>query len=194
LKIELILLAAGKSKRFGGIKQLTDINGQPMICHCLSQFRQSGQWIDGITNGYVVLGSNAELIAQVLPTTINKHVASYWQQGMGQTLAESMQIIASDTTHVLIALADQVAINQPIIMSMLEESVSHPAHIVAAEYAGRVGAPAIFPRQYFSQLSQLTGDIGAKALLQEYPKQTISLVIPEAAFDIDIPEDLKSFS
>ena len=192
MKIELILLAAGQSKRFGGIKQLTDINGQPMVCHCLGQFRQGEQWIDGITNGYVVLGSNAELITPVLPTNVNKYVANYWQRGMGHTLAESMQIIANDTTHVLIALADQVTIIQPIIMSMLKESFCHSERIVAAEYAGRVGAPSIFPKQYFSQLSQLTGDKGAQALIQQYPQQTISLAIPEAEFDIDTPEDLKS--
>ena len=67
----------------------------------------------------------------------------------------------------------------------------HPSYIVAAQYNGVLGAPVIFPKQYFSQLSQLEGDKGAKKLLQQNIRQTISLSIPEAAFDIDTPEDLK---
>lgn len=191
MKTELILLAAGQSKRFGGIKQLTDIHGQPMICHCLSQYRQGEKWVTGIDNGYVVLGANAELINKVLPNNVTRYVANSWQLGMGHTLAESMLIIASDTTHVLIALADQVALTQNLIIKMLQELNRYPQHIIAAKYAGIMGAPTIFPKQYFSQLSQLKGDKGAKTLLQQYSQQVIGLTMPEAALDVDTPDDLK---
>jgi molybdenum cofactor cytidylyltransferase len=191
VKTELILLAAGQSKRFGGIKQLTDIHGQPMICHCLSQYRQGEKWLTGITNGYVVLGANAELINEVLPNNVTRYVANSWQLGMGHSLAESMHLIASDTTHVLIALADQVALTQNLVIKMLQELNRYPQHIIAAKYAGIVGAPTTFPKQYFFQLSQLKGDKGAKTLLQQYSQQVIGLTMPEAALDIDTPDDLK---
>lgn len=185
------MLAAGQSKRFGGIKQLTDIAGQPMICHCLSQYRQGGKWLDGISNGWVVLGSNAEMVTQVLPDNVNRYVVDSWLKGMGHVLAQSLQNIALDTSHVFIVLADQVAITQSIISQLLDKAKMHPSYIVAAQYNGVLGAPVIFPKQYFSQLSQLEGDKGAKKLLQQNIRQTISLSIPEAAFDIDTPEDLK---
>ncbi len=194
MKTEVILLAAGQSKRFGGIKQLADIHGQPMVCHCLSQYHQGDKWVEGITNGHVVLGSNATLISQVIPNNVNIYVTSSWEQGMGHTLAESMQVISNDTTHVFVALADQVRITQSIVMRMLQESNRNPEHIIAAKYEGRVGAPSILPRQYFFQLSQLTGDKGAKVLLQQNPQKTICIPIPEAAFDVDTPEDLNPSS
>jgi molybdenum cofactor cytidylyltransferase len=193
VKTELILLAAGQSKRFGGIKQLTEFDGQPMICHCLSQYRQDDKWIKGITCGFVVLGSNAALITQVLPDNVNKYVVNSWLNGMGHNLAQSLHNIAVDTSHVLIGLADQVAITQFMISQLLDEAKKHPSHIVAAQYNGGLGAPVIFPKQYFSKLSQLTGDKGAKLLLQQYPQQIISLAMSEASFDIDTPEDLKLF-
>lgn len=191
MKTELILLAAGQSKRFGGIKQLADIHGQPMVCHCLSQYRQGENWIEGIYQGHVVLGSNAQLISENLPINVVKFVVNTWLQGMGHTLAQSMQVVATDTSHVMIGLADQVSITQQIVIRMLCESNRHPKHIVAAAYAGGVGAPVIFPRPYFSQLSQLTGDKGAKALLAQYPQQIIRLDISEAEIDIDTVKDLK---
>ena len=186
------MLAAGKSKRFGGIKQLTDIGGQPMICHCLSRYRRGEKWLNGISNGYVVLGSNAALITRVLPDNVSKYVVDLWLNGMGYVLAQSIHNIAVDTSHVLIGLADQVAISQSMISQLLNESKKHQGHIIAAKYNGGVGAPVIFPKAYFSELSQLTGDKGAKVLLRQYSQKAISLSMPEAAFDVDTLEDLES--
>ncbi|MGK0267750.1 MAG: molybdenum cofactor cytidylyltransferase [Paraglaciecola sp.] len=191
MKTELMMLAAGQSKRFGGIKQLTDIGGQPMICHCLSQYRQGEKWLDGISNGCVVLGSNAVLITQALPDNVNKYVVDLWLNGMGYVLAQSIHNIAVDTSHVLIGLADQVAISQSMISQLLDESQKHQGHIIAAQYNSGLGAPVIFPKDYFCELSQLTGDKGAKELLQQYPQKIISLAMPAAALDVDTPEDLK---
>jgi molybdenum cofactor cytidylyltransferase len=191
LKTELLLLAAGQSKRFGGIKQLTDIHGQPMVLHCLSQYRQGEKWMHGIANGHIVLGANAELITQVLPDNVNKYWVSSWVNGMGHVLSQAIQTITSDTSHVLVGLADQIALTQQIFSQLLNEAKKHPEHIIASQYNGGLGAPVIFPRQYFSQLSQLTGDKGAKALIQQHSKQVISFPMPEAACDIDTPEDLK---
>ena len=191
MKIELILLAAGQSKRFGGIKQLTDIHGQPMVCHCLSQYRQSEKWIEGITTKFVVLGANAHSITQVLPDNVNKYVVSSWLNGMGHVLAQAIQYIGSDSSHVLIGLADQIALTQHMINRLLDVAKKQPKQIIAAKYGDVIGAPVIFPKQYFSQLSQLTGDKGAKKLLRQHAQQVISLAMPEAALDIDTPEDLK---
>jgi molybdenum cofactor cytidylyltransferase len=187
------MLAAGQSKRFNGIKQLADIQGQPMICHCLSHYRQGDKWINGITNGYVVLGSNAEIISQVLPNKVNKYVVSTWQKGMGHTLAQSILNVASDCSHVLIGLADQIALTQQIINGLLVKAKKHPAHIVATQYFDGHGAPVIFPKQYFSELSQLTGDNGAKSLLVQHSQQVINIPIPEAAIDIDTRQDLEKY-
>ena len=185
------MLAAGQSKRFGGIKQLTNIDGQPMICHCFSQYRQGENWLNGISNGYVVLGSNAELITQVLPDNVKKYVVESWLNGMGHVLSLSIQKIAVDTSHVLIGLADQVAISKSMISQLLDEANKHQSHIIASQYHRGLGAPVVFPKQYFSDLSQLTGDKGAKSLLQQNSQQVISLAMPEAAFDVDTQEDLK---
>ena len=191
MKTELLMLAAGQSKRFGGIKQLADIGGQPMICHCLSQYRRGEKWLNGISNGCVVLGSNAALITQVLPNNVNKYVVDLWLNGMGYVLAQSIHNVAVDTSHVLIGLADQVAISQSMIIHLLDESKNHQGQIIAAQYNGGLGAPVIFPKDYFCELRQLTGDKGAKVLLKQYSQKLISLTMPEAALDVDTPEDLK---
>lgn len=189
MKTELILLAAGQSERFGGIKQLADIHGEPMVCHCLSQYRYRDKWISGIAHGYVALGANAALIANTLPDNVDYVVVDSWLNGMGHSIAQSINVLASDTSHVIIGLADQVALTTKVISSLLDKSKLQPEHIIAAKYVGGVGAPVIFPRQYFSQLKQLTGDKGAKKILLQHSEHVISIDIPEAALDIDTVEE-----
>ncbi|WP_299074437.1 nucleotidyltransferase family protein [uncultured Paraglaciecola sp.] len=191
-KTELLLLAAGQSARFAGIKQLAEINGQPMICHCLSKFRQGNEWMVGLANGHVVLGANIEVIIKVLPKTISTFFAQSWQQGIGHSLAESIQVLSAQTTHVLVGLADQINITQSQIEQLLATSKQNPQLIIAAKYNQSLGVPAIFPRTYFSQLASLEGDRGARLLLRKYPQQTISICMPEAAFDIDTRHDLNN--
>ena len=107
MKTQLILLAAGQSQRFGGIKQLTDIYGQPMICHYLSHYRKGEKWLKGITNGCEVLGANAALISQILLDEVNQYVVSSWLKGMGHTLAQSILNIA-DTSRFVQVKEDSV--------------------------------------------------------------------------------------
>jgi molybdenum cofactor cytidylyltransferase len=194
VKTELILLAAGQSERFGGIKQLADISGNPMIIHCLSQFRENRSWLEGIVDGHVALGANANWIIKQLPNYVQKHVVTSWENGMGDTLSESMRFLANNTTHVLIGLGDQIFISQQMIKGMLDESNQHPQNIIAAKYAGRLGAPAIFPKHFFSELYQLTGDRGANMIMRRHSHQVVSKEMPEAAFDIDTIDDLKTYS
>ena len=65
-----------------------------------------------------------------------------------------------------------------------------PDSIVAAQYAGAVGVPAIFPRWCFRELNELRGDHGAQRLLSRHVDRLIRLPMPSAELDIDRPEDL----
>jgi len=50
--------------------------------------------------------------------------------------------------------------------------------------------PAIFPRYYFQQLSELTGESGAKPLIKNNMDKCLFYDLPEAFFDLDTPEQL----
>jgi len=59
---------------------------------------------------------------------------------------------------------------------------------VASAYADRRGIPAIFPSTLFTELKQLTGDKGARDILQAHDLLTIPL--QNGDLDIDTPADL----
>jgi molybdenum cofactor cytidylyltransferase len=57
-------------------------------------------------------------------------------------------------------------------------------------YDGHVGVPAIFPRICFSELMQLRGDEGARAILERNAYRLVRVPMPNAAVDLDTPADL----
>jgi molybdenum cofactor cytidylyltransferase len=68
---------------------------------------------------------------------------------------------------------------------------------VAAEYDGRPGVPALFPRSRFAELSRLDGAAGARHLLRATSAQgaahvVVTLPCPEAAVDVDTITDYEA--
>ncbi len=64
------------------------------------------------------------------------------------------------------------------------------APIIAAEYSGTYGVPAFFRRLMFPALKSLPDDTGARRLLRDSAVEVVAFPLPEAAIDIDTPDDL----
>jgi molybdenum cofactor cytidylyltransferase len=86
-------------------------------------------------------------------------------------------------------LADQPHITARQLAGMYAEFENSDTPILAASYAGTVGVPAIFRNSVFETLKNLAADAGARALLRGGAAQVQQYELPEAATDIDTPED-----
>jgi molybdenum cofactor cytidylyltransferase len=62
--------------------------------------------------------------------------------------------------------------------------------IVAPSYQGMQGTPVLFAAEMFAELTTLTGDAGARALVRARPER-VSLVMVDSPMppDVDTPED-----
>jgi molybdenum cofactor cytidylyltransferase len=185
-----VILAAGKSQRFEGIKLLAHINGIPMLSHVLAQYRESNTFINGIDEMIVVLGANRGRIQSILPNNVTCHYASNWKDGMGSSLADVIKRLSSKVTHVLIGLGDQVSIDQSCIRSLLAESQQQTDLIIAAKYEQTLGAPAIFPKRFFPQLASLSGDRGASMIIKNHRHECVAVSMSAASLDIDYRSQL----
>ena len=193
MKTHAFLLAAGQSKRFVGIKQLAQISGQSMINFCLNNYMLNRGLLPELDQLTVVLGANADVIQKQLASKINTLKVSDWQQGMGRSISVAISQLDADVSHVLIGLADQVAVTSEKFRLLLNKSINQPDKIITAFYQQKIAVPVIFPRQYFTQLMALSGDVGAKKILLAHIDQTIKIAMPEAAIDIDSKDDLKKW-
>lgn len=184
--LHALVLAAGASRRFGSPKQLVRINGRPLLHAVVSRaVAVAGHSVS------VVLGAHANELAGLLghsgaTIVINRD----WEEGIASSLRSGLTRVPGAIDGVLVLLADQPAIGVEDLRRMVEAWRGNPQCLVAAQYAQAIGVPAIFPRWCLSELAQLRGDRGAQLILHRHLDRLIRVALPNAAIDIDTPEDL----
>jgi molybdenum cofactor cytidylyltransferase len=184
--VHVVVLAAGASTRFGATKQLVRVNGRPLMHTVVSRAVElAGHSVT------VVLGANASELSPLLKhTPASIAVNRDWSEGIASSIRAGLAHVPTTADGVLIALADQAAVTIEDLRRLAGAWRRDPAGIAAAQYAGGVGVPAIFPRWCFRELNELRGDRGAQVLLQRHVDRLVRLQMPSAELDIDRPEDL----
>jgi molybdenum cofactor cytidylyltransferase len=183
------ILAAGASTRMGFPKQLLEFDGKPLLVHTVEAALASAAW-----PVVVVLGAHAEKIRPVLarfPVLVTESPA--WSEGMAASIRAGVTTLQQFSRHLdaaVIALCDQPAFSAATIAQLVAVQQATGRSIVAARYAARHGAPALFLREHFSTLTALTGEEGARALLNDDPAGVASVELPELALDLDTPADV----
>lgn len=191
--ISIVIIAAGASSRMGEPKQLLQWGNTTLLGHALEQANASRA--DSV---YVVLGANFEKIASTISST-RAQVLKYddWQKGMGNTIAYSIDHLTTSKLKrdaILIMLADQPQVSTLFLNQMIDAYHNQQQGIVATHYADSgAGVPAIFDKQYFDQLMLLSGDKGAKSLLNKNKGDVLALSPQTQFIDIDTRDTYLSF-
>ena len=189
LRFGAIILAAGASTRMGAPKQLLEIGGRPLLVSAVEAALASPAW-----PVVVVLGAHAEKIRPVLarlPVLVTENPA--WAEGMAASIRAGITTLRQFSRRLdaaLIALCDQPAFSTATIAQLLAAQRSTGRSIVAARYGGRHAAPALFLREHFPALAELTGEEGARALLNADPTRVASVDLPALELDLDTPADV----
>jgi len=189
-KLHTVILAAGASTRFGSPKQLIRFQGQTLLQRVLASASEISA-----SHVTLVLGAHAAEIVATLPSgqatvLINRE----WQEGIASSLRAAVRALPGACDAVLILLGDQPLVSAAGLERLAAAYRRNPRHVIASRYNGITGVPAIFPRWCFNDLCELRGDQGARALINRYSDHVIGLAHPEAAVDIDEPEDLLGLS
>ena len=187
-RIACILLAAGGSSRLGLPKQLARRRMRPLILTALAAAREA---LDG-AEVVVVLGAGALRLRALLRRhepgariALNPH----WHAGLAGSLKIGLDAAPLGTAAILVLLVDQPNVGGAALRRLLAAWRRRPSQPAAAYYSGHAGVPAILPRRCWRALRELDGDAGARMLLRSAATPTL-VVIPEAAFDVDTPDDL----
>ena len=185
-RITTLLLAAGRATRFGSTKQLAPVGGRPLIRLCVESLLGSG-----MRDVVVVLGHEAERVRRALNgLPVRTLVNDRFGDGMGSSLATGIASLEEHTAAVLVALGDQ-PVAADIIERLVEEWRLGQSAIVAPVYAGRRGNPVLFDATVFPELARLSGDRGARDLV-DGSADRVALVEFDfpAPPDVDRPADL----
>jgi len=193
--IGIIILAAGASTRLGRPKQLLEFGGKTLL------ERISETAVETELKTVIVLGSDYEKIrASIKHLPVEIVFNKDWEAGMASSIGAGLKKISElepGLAAAIILLCDQPFINKESIMRLVQTQKETGKSIVASEYGGSLGVPAMFTRNMFGELVVLRGDKGAKSLIEKYKESDLAKVpAPEAEVDIDSEEDfakLKAF-
>lgn len=184
-----LVLAAGGSRRLGAPKQLLRIRGRTLLSRIISA-------AEAVTPGRVVVVIGADALRMRL--LIRRHHRgthsvdnSRWAKGMAGSLQVGLSVLPLRASAVLLLLSDQPAVGAASLHRLIRAWRRRPGKAAAAVYAGVVGVPAILPRTLWKDARRLRGDEGARRLLRIEEMPFAAVHMPEAAWDIDTPEDLK---
>lgn len=186
MKCGLILLAAGSSTRMGEPKQLMDYGGRPLVRHAVATALASV-----CRPVIVVLGANAGVVSQALRDLPVETVENpRWDEGMGTSIQTGVHAAADrELDGVILALADQPLVTAEIYDRLVAQHEVARKAIVTSEYAGTVGVPVLFAKQYFPHLLALRPEQGCKGVILAHEASVLRIACPEAEADIDTPAD-----
>ncbi len=186
--IGIIVLAAGASRRMNAPKQLLQFDGKTLLRRAVETAVESNY-----KPVVVVLGANFENVrAEIEDLPLEIIFNQDWQRGLSSSIKiglENLLRIAPNITAVMITLADQPFVTANHINLFTEKFYHSDNLIIAAEYNETRGVPALFSSEVFSDLRELSGDKGAKLILEKFSERLATIKLPEAAFDIDTPQD-----
>ena len=184
----IIILAAGSSSRFGGIKQLLRFNNKTLIEHVIDEATNAE-----LNSVVVVTGAYADEVSEKID---NKKITivfnEHWETGMASGIVTGLKkvlIVNNEIENIIIAVCDQPYISSLLFQKLLDKKSESKKSIVASSYAGTLGTPALFNMKYFNELLNLKGDEGAKSLIRKYNNETTSVLFKKGNIDVDTPKD-----
>lgn len=192
MSIGIVILAAGESARMGGPKQLLGYRGKTLL---LQSIYTALSLPDAPV--VVVLGAHAAQIRALLDEPRVLVVEnSDWRDGMGGSISTGLQALL--TAHpaisaVLFMVCDQPLLTATTLGILIATHQQSGRAIVASEYGGALGVPALFARSMFPELLALEGAEGARQIILAHRAEAIGIPFPDGAVDLDTPADYAPF-
>lgn len=178
------VLAAGLGTRFGGTKQLADLDGRPLVCHAVDTAVRAG-----LAPVLVITGHDARAVADVLPDEATAIPNPWYSEGQATSLHMAVEAASSTDAGVLVVLlGDEPCVDPDVVRAVLG-ACEAGASVARAVYDDRPGHPVAFTRGVWQQLLGASGDDGARGLLADLEVTEVRVHGPGPR-DVDTTEDL----
>ena len=181
-----LVLAAGAGTRFGGRKQLAELDGRPLLEHAVRAMTATP-----VGRVVVVLGALVEEVT----ATVDLHGAETctcerWDEGLATSLACGLAELA-DCEAVVVTLGDQPRMSPDAIRRVIGARDGDAA-AVRATYLGTPGHPVLLERELFESFRNVSGDHGARNILLSVPVRDVPCDDLGGGEDVDTPAELNA--
>jgi molybdenum cofactor cytidylyltransferase len=195
--IAAVILAAGRSTRFAGdqpqaTKLVAELNGKPLVRHVAdAALRSRARPIIAVT-GHARDLVQAALTALPLCFVQNNDYAS----GLATSLRTGMAAIPRNARGAIVLLGDMPLVSANLIDELIQHFQQNSRVDAIVPLAnGRRGNPVLLARSLFAAVTGLSGDEGARRLLQNSGIRVVEIAVEgdAAGADIDTPESLEEW-
>jgi molybdenum cofactor cytidylyltransferase len=113
--------------------------------------------------------------------------------GLSTSLKAAIAALPQEAQGALVCLGDMPGIEASDLARMVEAFRDAGGEdVIGASHAGRRGNPVILPRSLFSSIASISGDTGARHIIESGEVPVVEVEIGAAAsLDIDTPADLE---
>lgn len=188
-RIAALVLAAGRSTRMGSNKLLADIGGVPMVARVVDNAlaSQASQIV-------VVTGHQHEEIVAALDGRPVRFVHNPdYADGLATSLAAGITALPDGIDAVLVCLGDMPGVSADAMNRLIAAYAPADGRLVCVPTVGvRRGNPVLWDRRFFAEMQAVTGDVGARALLDRHADLICEVQFGDDAIltDVDVPDAL----
>ena len=191
MKIAMIMLAAGNSRRFGANKLLYEVDGIPMYRHVLGQLIQvKRQLEEGLNRTYTGnlpdIKCRSAVVTQydsIAETAVEQGIQVLYNPHPEKGISSSLKIGLNanlDADAVLFTVSDQPWLTCDTICKLIQTFLDSGKEIACISCQGKMGNPCIFSKKYYEELLSLEGDKGGKRVIMKHLEDTCIYEVNDA--------------
>jgi molybdenum cofactor cytidylyltransferase len=181
-----VVLAAGLSRRMGRRKLLLDVLGQPLVRWSVDAI------LPLVDEVLVVTGPDDVAVRDGLAGLRVRFATNPRpEDGQGTSIASGIAAAPPGADAALVVLGDQPWLPEAVVPALREAHRVTGKPIVVPVYRGTQGTPVFFARTIFPELATLTGDAGARPVVQRDATRVARVPLDiDMPLDVDTPDDL----
>lgn len=188
--MDIIILAAGNSSRFGSNKLFHEINGKYMYQYILEHACQlkANNYVEHIIFVTQYEELNRVVSEQYPEVNIVKNL--YPEKGISYSVGlgiDRLFKLNSESESCLFAVSDQPYLRYETLVNFIEEYKIQNQFIGICANESRMGNPVIFSEKYYPELGLMSGDKGGKQVVMKHLEDTFLFQVAEKELeDIDV--------
>lgn len=184
--ISSIILAAGTSSRMGKPKLELILGNMTLLEHTLSKFLNAN--VDEVI---LVLHPSQSIPESIKSGKVRIVFNPAYRQGMSTSLKAGLAAVKKESIAVIIGLGDQPLVSTATINALIDAYLRTKAMIILPTYMGKRGNPVLFDTKMLPEIMRVSGDEGARSVLEKHSKLIHELEVDDegVVIDIDTMED-----
>lgn len=189
ISVGCVVMAAGSARRFGANKLAAELDGRSLIRRALEAVPSDH------LNGVCVVTRYGEVEAIAREFGFRCIRSELPAGGVSFTIRLGTEALMGQCDAILYQTADQPFLRRETVAALVEYYRARPGHIVSISHDGKRGSPVIFPKEFFPELCDLTGDMGGRAVIRRHEDRLLLFEVDARELaDVDTRENLIELS